>query len=110
MRSFTDKTIFASESVLKDYTGDAMDPVPLLYQTGYLTISEYDSRRRRYTLSFPNEEVKYGFLESMIPSYVPVATPGSKLDIFTLDEYIETADLEKIRNVLTALFANITYN
>ena len=109
VRSFTDKTIFASESVLKDYTGDAMDPVPLLYQTGYLTISEYDSRRRRYTLSFPNEEVKYGFLESMIPSYVPVATPGSKLDIFTLDEYIETADLEKIRNVLTALFANITY-
>lgn len=68
VHSFTDQTIFASEAVLKDYTGDSLDPVPLLYQTGYLTITDYDNSRRRYTLGFPNEEVKYGFLESMIPS------------------------------------------
>ena len=66
VQSFSDKTIFASEAVLKDYTGDSLDPVPLLYQTGYLTIIDYDSSRRRYTLGFPNEEVKYGFWESMI--------------------------------------------
>lgn len=34
VHSFTDRTIFASESMLKDYTGDSLDPVPLLYQTG----------------------------------------------------------------------------
>ena len=66
VQSFSDKTIFASEAVLKDYTGDNRDPVPLLYQTGYLTIIDYDSSRRRYTLGFPNEEVKDGFWESMI--------------------------------------------
>lgn len=66
VHSFTDQTIFASEAMLKDYTGDILDPVPLLYQTGYLTITDYDSSRRRYTLGFPNEEVKYGFIESMI--------------------------------------------
>ena len=64
IRSFTDRTLFADESTLKDYTGDSLDLVPLLYQTGYLTIADYDARRRRYTLCFPNEEVKYGFLES----------------------------------------------
>jgi hypothetical protein len=58
VRKFTDQTIFASEAVLKDYTGDSLDPVPLLYQTGYLTISDYDAKRKRYTLSFPNEEAK----------------------------------------------------
>ncbi len=109
VRSFTDKTLFADEATLKDYTGDNLDPIPLLYQTGYLTIIDYDSKRRRYTLGFPNEEVKYGFLQSMVPSYVPMATAGNKLDIFTLDEAIENGDLEKIRNVLTGLFANITY-
>jgi len=67
VRKFTDHTIYASESVLKDYTGDGLDPIPLLYQTGYLTIEEYDKQKKRYTLSFPNEEVKYGFLESLMP-------------------------------------------
>lgn len=109
LHSFTNKTIFASEAVLKDYTGDSLDPVPLLYQTGYLTIVAYDQRRRRYTLGFPNEEVKYGFLESLMPSYVPAATAGTKMDIFTLDEYIENGKTDQVRDVLTALFASITY-
>lgn len=109
VRSFTDKTLYANDATLKDYTGDILDPVPLLYQTGYLTITDYDSKKRRYTLGFPNEEVKYGFLESMMPSYVPTATAGNKLDIFTLDEYIENGELDKVKDVLTALFANITY-
>lgn len=109
VRKFTDQTIFSSESTLKDYTGESLDPVPLLYQTGYLTISDYDAKRKRYTLSFPNEEVRYGFLESLMPSYVPKATAGNGLDIFTLDEAIESGNLEQIRNVLTGLFAGITY-
>ena len=109
IRKFTNQMIFASESILKDYTGDSLDPIPLLYQTGYLTISDYDAKRKRYTLCFPNEEVRYGFLESLMPSYVPKATAGNGLDIFTLDEYIENGELDKVRDVLTGLFANITY-
>ena len=109
LRKFSNKTIYANESALKDYTGDTLDAVPLLYQTGYLTISDYDKAKRRYTLSFPNKEVKFGFLESLMPSYVPRANVGNGLDIFTLDEYIENGNLEEIREVLTGLFANISY-
>ena len=74
-----------------------------------MAITDYDGKRRRYTLGFPNEEVKYGFLESLVPSYVPRATAGNGLDIFTLDDYIESGQLDQIRDFLTALFANITY-
>ena len=109
VRKFTDSSIYAAEETLKDYTGEEPDPVPLLYQTGYLTISSYDSRRQRYTLSFPNEEVTYGFLNCLMPAFVPKATAGNGLDIYTLDEYIENGQLDKIRDVLAALFANITY-
>lgn len=109
LRKFTDHTIYASDTVLKDYTGDSIDILPLLYQTGYLTIAEFDRVRKRYILCFPNEEVKYGFLESLIPLFVPKATAGNGLDIFTLDEYIENGQLDGIKNILTALFANITY-
>lgn len=109
LRKFTNNTIYASDAILKDYTGDTLDLVPLLYQTGYLTIVDYDRRRDRYTLRFPNDEVKYGFLESLLPSFVSKATSGNGLDIFTLDEYIENGRLDDIKNVLSALFANITY-
>ena len=109
VQKFTNRTIYANEATLKDYTGDTLDLVPLLYQTGYLTIADYDKKRRRYTLCFPNDEVKYGFIESLLKYYIPKATPGNGLDIFTLDDYIENGQLDKIRDVLTGLFASITY-
>lgn len=109
VRKFSDKTIYANERTLKDYTGDSIAPIPLLYQSGYLTIADYNAQRRRYTLSFPNEEVKNSFLESMMPAYVPSAIVGSGLDIFTFEEHIEKGELEDIRNFLTAIFARITY-
>ena len=87
VRKFTDKTLYASEAMLKDYTGDSLSLIPLLYQTGYLTIEDFDARRKRYTLCFPNEEVKYGFLESLMPSYVPETTAGNGLDVYTMDEF-----------------------
>lgn len=90
---FTDHTLYAGETVLTDYTGDDGDPIPLLYQTGYLTIVGYDKKRGRYTLGVPNEEVKYGLFQSLFPSYVPAAKGGNGLDIFTLEEYIETGRL-----------------
>ena len=74
LRKLTDGTLYANENILKDYIGENPDPVPLLFQTGYLTISDYDKRLKRYTLCFPNEEVKYAFLESLMPSYVPEST------------------------------------
>ena len=108
-RKFTDKTLYITERSLKDYTGDSFSVVPLLYQTGYLTVAEYDRVKQRYTLCFPNDEVKYGFLESLLPAYTPHSVEGSGLDIFTLDEYVENGDIEGIRNILTGLFADITY-
>ncbi|SEQ15732.1 AAA family ATPase [Butyrivibrio sp. TB] len=77
VRKLTDYTLYASEGMLKDYTGEGVDPVPLLYQTGYLTIVDYDKVGQEYTLSFPNEEVKYGFIESLMPAFVPDSSAGS---------------------------------
>lgn len=109
LRRFTDRTLYANSSMLKDYSADNPDPIPLLYQTGYLTIVEYDPDAREYTLAFPNDEVKYGFLECLMPEYVSDCGAGSGIDIFTLRRYLNRGELDNIRNVLTALFARITY-
>ena len=94
IRRFANKTLFASEAMLTDYRADTPDIVPLLYQTGYLTIVDYDARKQRYTLGFPNDEVEYGFLESLVPVYTPEAAAGSGKDIFTLDDCIEHGDAD----------------
>ena len=44
VRKFSNQTIFSTERILKDYTGDTLDPIPLLYQSGYLTISDYNPK------------------------------------------------------------------
>ena len=63
-----DRTIYAGERTLKADALDSPDPVSLLYRTGYLTISDYAPMKNRYTLSFPNEEVRAGFQKSLVPS------------------------------------------
>ena len=109
VRKFTDNTLYATEAMLSDYRADRGDLMPLLYQTGYLTIKGFDARKRRYTLGFPNEEVAYGMLENLMPEYAPVVSRGTGVDVFTFDDYLEEGNLEGIHNILIALFASIPY-
>ena len=109
VRQFAEHTIYAEASSITDYRADNPDIVPLLYQTGYLTIVDYDKATGLYILGFPNEEVEYGFLKSLFPEYVPDAVPGSGKDIYTLRLRLLEGDTESIRDILTALFASIPY-
>ncbi len=43
---------------------------PLLYQSGYVTIKEYDQETRIYTLDIPNKEIKVGLFDNLLPNYV----------------------------------------
>ena len=43
------------------------NPLPILYQSGYLTINGYNARFDRYTMDYPNDEVKEGFLKGLLP-------------------------------------------
>ena len=109
IRKLGDNTLYASEGMLNDYIGDEPSPIPLLYQTGYLTIVGYDRVSREFTLAYPNNEVKYGFLESMMPEYVSDCGAGSGKDIFSIRRYVENGDLEALKNAFVALFASIPY-
>ena len=109
MRQFEGQDIYAEEYVLTDYRGDNPDIIPLLYQTGYLTITGYDREEQLYILGFPNAEVKYGFLKGLLPAYAPTAVTGSGKDVVSLRRRIKAGDIEGIREALTALFASIPY-
>jgi len=69
VKQFSDGTLSITERTISDYRADNNDPVPLLYQTGYLTIKDYNRNRDSYKIGFPNDEVRYGFLENLMQEY-----------------------------------------
>lgn len=90
---------------------DIMDenPLPLLYQSGYLTIKGYDSRFGSYLLGFPNREVREGFIKYLLPFYTP--KPQSKT-MFSVDKFvreIEQGKAEDFMRRMEAFFAQGDY-
>ena len=79
-KRFTGDEFYEEEANLTDYRVESDNPVPLFYQTGYLTIKGYDREFRSYALTYPNEEVKYGFLRSLAPYYLCADEKANPLD------------------------------
>ncbi|MBQ9361472.1 MAG: ATP-binding protein [Lachnospiraceae bacterium] len=108
-KQFTGDDLYASPRVLSDYRADNPDPIPLFYQTGYLTICGYDRVYESCKLGYPNNEVKYGFLESLAPYYLHNEESASPLDVRRFGKDLEKADLDSLRERFTALFARLPY-
>ena len=84
-------------------------PIPLFFQTGYLTIKDYDKEFREYTLGFPNDEVKIGFLKFIFSYYVPVNPAEGNTTTGKLARALRAGDPIRFMQILEALFANTTY-
>ncbi|MGM9791154.1 MAG: AAA family ATPase, partial [Candidatus Cryptobacteroides sp.] len=69
----------ADTTLLTDIDSAFNNPIPLLYQSGYLTIKDYDKKFGIYTLGFPNQEVKHGFLSYLLNYYTSAKGSGNLL-------------------------------
>lgn len=92
----------APASSFAEYRVDANNPIPLIYQSGYLTIKDYDERFQVYTLAFPNEEVKYGFISFLVPFYTSVADEDKG---FYIGKFVQELEHGKVNNFMTRLQA-----
>ena len=72
---------------LTDDRADVNNPVPMIYQSGYLTIKGYDTELRLYKLGYPNDEVKYGFLNFITPFYTSLDESKAP---FYIGQFVET--------------------
>ena len=107
-KRFTGDEVYADEQTLTDSRGDNPDPIPLFYQTGYLTIKGYDKKFESYQLGYPNNEVKYGFIRSLAPMYLHREN-DTPLDIRNFGRDIENANLDSLRDRFMELFARLPY-
>ena len=92
-----------------DYRTDADYPIPVIYQSGYLTIKGYDKEFQSYTLGFPNEEVKYGFLNFLVPYYTGVSSNENLFNIRHFVNELRSGDANAFLTRLRAFFAGIPY-
>lgn len=93
-----------------DYKADVERPLPMIYQSGYLTIKKYNSRIGSFLLDFPNNEVRKGFLTMIASNYLkPTSREVSNWvidSVLLLDE----GKTEEFRDSLTAFLASIPYD
>ena len=86
------------------------NPLPLLFQSGYLTLKGYDSRFDEYVLDFPNKEVEQGFIKYLLPYYTPKVQDKSSFSIAQFVKDIETGDVESFLQRLEDFFATGDYH
>ena len=91
-----------------NYKADAEYPLPMIYQSGYLTIKHYDKRRNTFGLDFPNNEVKSGFLTMVANNYLQ-SRQDSCNTAQDLAFALEDGELDQFRQMLTAFLASIPY-
>lgn len=98
------------KSTLEQAGINSSDPVPVFFQTGYLTIKGYVERFSQYILDYPNQEVKEGFLDFLLPYYIKGNESATEFDISSFVEDVCSGDAEKFMRRLDALVAKVPYS
>ena len=95
---------------IDEYRVDETSLMPLLFQTGYLTIKSYNAKRDAFRLGYPNEEVKYGFLDELLPAFIPKWELDDSFSIMTFMDALDSGEVEDFMNLLRAYYAAIPYD
>ena len=101
------------EAISSDLLGsvDSMkvNPIPVIYQSGYLTVKDYDPEFKEYHLGFPNEEVRTGFFSFLLPIYTNAKQNVSQFSIAKFVREVRSGQPESFMTRLSAMMADTDY-
>lgn len=98
------------ELSLGNFDIERIEPGPLLFQTGYLTIKRYDEKHRIYVLGYPNKEVESSLLDMLLSTYREVYPKDSFALTGDMETALEAGDVPRIIELLNELIASIPYD
>lgn len=102
-------TMPAKIEMLNVITDFHSNPMPVLYQSGYLTIKSYSAKFKTYLLDFPNEEVRSGLLDFLLPAYSPVRPERGPYYIQNFVGLVRTGQAEDFIRLLKEFFSSGDY-
>ena len=92
-----------------DYKADVEKPLPMIYQSGYLTIKDADIETNSFLLDFPNDEVQKGFVTMIAADYLKSKTEAANWTL-KIVQALKAGDTEKLRKLFTSFLADIPYS
>ena len=95
--------------VLNSIDSTSRNPIPVIYQSGYLTIKGFDNRFGIYKLGFPNREVEEGFVKYLLPFYTNIDLIESPFQIRQFVDEVEQGDYNAFFRRLQSFFADTPY-
>lgn len=95
--------------VLNSIDAVSANPLPVIYQSGYLTIKAYDPEFKIYTLGFPNLEVEEGFVRYLLPYYTSLNVTDSSFEILRFVREIRNGDPDAFLERLRSFFSDTPY-
>ena len=98
---------YSSEEFI-DYRADVERPLPMIYQSGYLTIKGYDDFSNTYRLDFPNNEVKRGFVTMLASSYLKPRESANAWNV-RVTRALRMGKTEEFRRLMTSFLASVPY-
>ena len=98
-----------TSDVLDSIDASSTNPIPVIYQSGYLTIKGYIPEPRIYELGFPNREVEEGFLKFLLPYYTPLQETESGFAIWDFISDVKSGDIDGFMERLQSFLADCPY-
>ena len=92
-----------------DYKADVERPLPMIYQSGDLTIKDVNKRRRTYLRDCPNEEVCDGFIDALACGYFKGSRTEPTSWVIDVTDALESGDTKLFEKQMTALLSSISY-
>ena len=99
-----------TSDVINSVDAESTNPIPVIYQSGYLTIKGYDNEFQMYHLGFPNQEVEEGFIKYLAPFYLDNREERSVFDIRSFTSDVREGNAEQFLSRLKSLFASAPYD
>jgi hypothetical protein len=103
-------SIEVDEDTLNSVDSTSTNPIPVIYQSGYLTIKDFDKRFRTYKLGFPNTEVEDGFMKFLLPNYTSIDRGQSAFYISNFVKEVESGKVDEFLHRLSSLFSDTPYD
>ena len=101
--------VVCDESSLTEYSVGGTNPIPILVQSGYLTIKDYDKEYDEYRLGFPNEEVRYGFLKFLSPDFLGQRNIESDFSVREFTKDVRSGNVDSFMTRLRSIIASLPY-
>ena len=96
-------------NALSAYDIERLELIPLMFQTGYLTVKSYNEKSRFYTLDYPNLEVKSSYIEVLMAAYNQSDLGYGVVYVDKIRQLLEKGEIDRLEGILNTIFKSLPY-